>query len=148
MATTLLKKSDLFKKIIPEEIKILSTLALEKTFPTGTIIFSQTDRAENVYLLENGRVALKTSLTTGLEITYEMIEKKGDPFGWSSLIEPFRHMTTAICLEPTEVLLFSRKDLFKLFPKNPHLGYVIMQNLCQLLASRLERTRRLLVGQI
>jgi CRP-like cAMP-binding protein len=148
MPPSLLKKSDLFKKIVPEEIRVLSLLAREKKFPTGSIIFSQNDRAENVYLLEKGRVALKTSLTTGLEITYEMIEKKGDPFGWSSLIEPFCHMTTAICLEPTEVLLFSRKDLFRLFPKNPHLGYRVMQNLCQLLASRLERTRRLLVGQI
>ena len=93
-------------------------------------------------------MALKTSLTNGLEITYEMITKRGDPFGWSALIEPFQHMTTAICLENTKAVVFNRKDLHRLFPKHPVLGFKVMQNLSILIAKRLERTRRLLVGQI
>jgi CRP-like cAMP-binding protein len=148
MTIPLLKKSELFNKVSPEEIKVLIPLSREKAFPSGTIIFSQNARAERVYLLDHGSVALKTVLSNGLEITYEMITKPGDPFGWSTLIEPFRHMTTALCLEDTKVVVFNGKDLYRLFPQHPSLGFKIMRNLSILIAKRLERTRRLLVGQI
>lgn len=148
MVISILKKSDLFKKISAEELKALIPLSQEKTFTPGSIIFSQNAKAEKVYLLETGLVALKTTLTNGLEITYEMITKRGDPFGWSALIEPFQHMTTAICLENTKTVVFTRKDLYRLFPQHPLLGFKVMQNLSVLIAKRLERTRRLLVGQI
>ena len=148
MTIPLLKQSALFKKLSPEEINVLAPLSPKKTFAPGTIIFSQNAPAERVYLLDQGLVALKTSLSNGLEITYEMITKRGDPFGWSALVEPFVHMTTAICLEKTGALVFNRKDLIQIFPQYPFLGFKVMQNLCILLVRRLERTRRLLVGQI
>jgi CRP-like cAMP-binding protein len=148
MITPLLKKSELFSKVSPEEIKVLTPFSQEKIFFTGTIIFSQNAPAERVYLLDHGAVALKTVLSNGLEITYEMITKRGDPFGWSALVEPFRHMTTALCLEDTKTVFFNRKDLYRLFPQHPSLGFKIMRNLSILIAKRLERTRRLLVGQI
>jgi len=148
MTISLLRQSDLFKKIPVEELKFLIPLSHKKIFPAESLIFSQNSEAKKVYLLEDGRVALKTTLTNGLEITYEMITKRGDPFGWSALIEPYRHMTTAICLEDTQAIFFNRKDLSRLFPKHPLLGFKVMQNLSVLIAKRLERTRRLLVGQI
>ena len=148
MTIPLLKKSELFNKVSPEEIKVLTPLSQEKTFSPETIIFSQNTPAERIYLLDQGSVALKTVLSNGLEITYEMITKQGDPFGWSALVEPFEHMTTAICLEKTGVVVFNRKDLIRIFPQYPLLGFKVMHNLCILLARRLERTRLLLVGQI
>lgn len=148
MVLSLLKQSDLFKKISAEELKALIPFSQEMTFATGSIIFSQNAKAEKIYLLVSGLVALKTTLTNGLEITYEMITKRGDPFGWSALIEPFQHMTTAICLERTKTVVFTRKDLHRLFPQHPLLGFKVMKNLSILIAKRLERTRRLLVGQL
>lgn len=148
MVLSLLKQSDLFKKIPVEELKPLIPLSYPKNFITGSTIFSQNSKAEKVYVLEGGLVALKTALTNGLEITYEMITRRGDPFGWSALIEPYQHMTTAICLEDTKAVFFNRKDLSRLFPQHPLLGFKVMQNLSVLIAKRLERTRRLLVGQI
>jgi CRP-like cAMP-binding protein len=144
----LLKQSELFKKVPDEEIKVLELLAREKIFSPGTTIFTQNTAAQKVYILNSGSVALKTTLANDLEITYEMITKRGDPFGWSTLVEPFQHMTTALCLEETKVLAFHGRDLKRTFPQHPFLGFKVMQNLCVLLARRLERTRRLLVGQI
>ncbi len=148
MPLSLLKQSDLFKKIPVEELKALIPFSQKKSFAAESVIFSQNSEAERVYLLEEGLVALKTTLTNGLEITYELITKRGDPFGWSALLEPYRHMTTAICLENTKAVFFNRKDLSRMFPKHPVLGFKVMQNLSILIAKRLERTRRLLVGQI
>ncbi|MFH0788033.1 MAG: cyclic nucleotide-binding domain-containing protein [Pseudomonadota bacterium] len=148
MTLGLLKQSELFKKVPPEELKVLALLAKPKAFDPGTIIFSQNTLAEKIYVLDQGLVALKTSFSGGLEITYEIIKKRGDSFGWASLFEPFQHTTTAICLEKSQGIVFERKQVYRLFPQHPLLGFRVMQNLCILLARRLERTRRLLVGQM
>ena len=148
MTIRLLKQSELLKKVPPEELKVLLTLAREITFDPGTIIFTQHSVASRIYVLDEGLVALKTSFSDGLEITYEMIRKKGESFGWASLFEPFKHTTTAICLEKSKAVVFERKPVYRLFPHHPLLGFRVMQNLCILLARRLERTRRLLAGQM
>jgi len=144
----LLKKSELFKKVTLEELKVLIPFARQETLTMGSIIFYQDNPAEKLYLLDSGIVALKTSFSEGMEITYEMIAKKGDPFGWSSLVAPYRHTTTAICLEETKILFFRRIDLNRILPRHPTLGFKVMQNLCVLIARRLDRTRQLIVGQI
>lgn len=143
-----LKQSELFKKVAPEGLGILSPIGQEEFYAPGSIIFSQNSLAEKVYLLDHGVVALKTSLSEGLEITFEMITKKGDPFGWSALVEPFLLTATAICLEKTLVLAFRQKDLDRVFAQHPDLGFTIMKNLCFLIARRLHRTRQLLAGQV
>jgi CRP-like cAMP-binding protein len=148
MTYRLLKQSELFKKVPAEELKVLIPLGHQKVFEPGTIIFSQNTSAEKVYVLDQGLVALKTAISGGLEITYEMIKTRGDSFGWASLFEPFQHTTTAICLEKSEVIVFERKQLYRIFPQHPLLGFRVMQNLCILLARRLVRTRQLLIGQM
>lgn len=142
------QKSDLFKNVSPEEFKILNPLARQETFASGSIIFNQEAPADKIYLLDHGSVAIKTSFSDGLEITYEIITRKGDPFGLSALIAPFRFTTTAICLEKTGVLAFPQKNLMQAFSRHPALGYKVMQNLSILMARRLKRTRQILAGQI
>ena len=143
-----LKQSALFNKVSPEEAKLLVRLAHKETFTTGSIIFSQGSRAEKIYLLGYGNIALKTAFSDGLEITYEMITRKGEAFGLSALVAPFRFTTTAVCLEKTEARVFPQKDLIKTLSSHSLLGFKVMQNLCVLLARRVERTRRLLAGQV
>ena len=55
MTIPLLKQCDLFKKVSAEEIKVLIPLSQEKTFPSGSIIFTQNSTAERVYFLDQGR---------------------------------------------------------------------------------------------
>jgi CRP-like cAMP-binding protein len=148
MARPLLEQSELFKGVSPEEFKVLTPLARYETFNTGSIVFFQDALAEKAYLLDYGVVALKTSLADSLEITYEMITRRGDFFGWSALVEPFRLTATAICLEKTRVLELHRKDLNHLFGRYPQLGFKVMKNLCILIARRLHRTRQLVTGEI
>ena len=143
-----LKKSALFKKVSPEEFKVLIPMAQQQTLASGSIIFYQDHPAEKIYLLDTGSVAIKTLCSNGLEITYEMITQKGGSFGLSALVAPFRFTTTAICVEKTQVVVFGRKDLIRTFTQYPLLGFKVMQNLCILIARRLEWTRQLLAGQI
>jgi CRP-like cAMP-binding protein len=148
MVLTPVKQSELFNEIASRDLELLTPLAEAETFPTGSIIFYQDTLAERVYLLDRGAVALKTALSEGLEVTFELVKKKGSPFGWSALVEPYQLTATAICLEKTRVLSFGRKAFNQVLTQHPVLGLKVMRNLCILIAKRLQRTRQLLVGQI
>ena len=148
MVLSPVKQSELFNKISSRDLELLTPLAEAETFPTGSIIFYQDTLGERVYLLDRGVVAVKTALSEGLEVTFEIIKKKGSPFGWSALVEPYQLSATAICLEKTRVLSFERKAFNQVLTQHPALGFKVMRNLCIIIAKRLQRTRRLLMGQI
>jgi CRP/FNR family transcriptional regulator, cyclic AMP receptor protein len=148
MNSATLAKCEILKGLSPDERKLLFPLAETESFKTGDRIYLQDTPAEKVYVLDRGSVALKTVLPAGLEISFEVLERKGTPFGWPALVEPYRLITSAVCLESTRVISFKRKALFDLFDHYPILGYKIFKNLCVLVARRLIRTRQLVAGQL
>ena len=143
-----LSQCPILKGLSPDERSLFSPLAETESFKTGAIIYRQDTPAEKVYILDQGSVALKTVLSAGLEISFEIFKKRGTPFGWPALVEPYRLITTAVCLENTRVISFQGKSLISLFHQNPLLGYIVYRNLCALVARRLIRTRELVAGQL
>jgi len=76
------------------------------------------------------------------------LKRTGEIFGWSALVEGGRSTATAECLEDSRILSFQRKDLEKLFARQPQLGYEFMKRLARLIYRRLENTRNLLLKEI
>ena len=148
MNSATLAKCEIFKGLSPDERKLFFPLSETESFKTGDLIYRQDTPAEKVYILDRGSVALKTVLPAGLEISFEVLERKGTPFGWPALVEPYRLFTSAVCLENTRVISFKRKALFDFFDQYPVLGYKLFRNLCALVARRLIRTRQLVAGQL
>jgi CRP-like cAMP-binding protein len=138
----------ILKGLSPNERSLFFPLAETESFETGALIYRQDTPAEKVYILDQGRVAIKTVLPAGLEISFEIFKRRGTPFGWPALVEPYRLITTAVCLEDTRVISFKGKSLIGLFHQNPFLGYIVYKNLCALVARRLIRTRELVAGQL
>lgn len=148
MNSATLAKCEILKGLSPDERKLFFPLAETESFKTGDRIYLQDTPAEKVYVLDQGSVALKTVLPAGLEISFQVLERKGTPFGWPALVEPYRLFTSAVCLENTRVISFKREALFTLFEQYPLLGYKVYRNLCALVARRLIRTRQLVAGQL
>lgn len=148
MKAAALAHCEILQGLSQDERNLFSSLAETESFKTGALIFLQDSPAEKVYILDQGSVALKTVLQAGLEITFEIFNRTGTPFGWSALVEPKRLTATAVCLENTQVISFKGKPLLNLFQQNPLLGYKVFGNLCALIGRRLMRTRELVAGQL
>jgi CRP/FNR family cyclic AMP-dependent transcriptional regulator len=66
----------------------------------------------------------------------------GRIFGWSSLVKQRRFTASARALEPATVVTIDADELNSLFDLNPHVGFVVMKQLAEVIASRLRRTRQ------
>jgi len=127
-----------------EKDKVLA-LGNKETISPNSTIFSEGESAEKLYIMEQGRVAIKALLKEGRWVPVCAVTP-GDVFGWSCLVPPYRFTASAVVLEETVVTSFLASDLRKLFVEEPGIGYYMMQNTAQLVTSRLKNVRIELLG--
>jgi CRP-like cAMP-binding protein len=69
-------------------------------------------------------IAGSVRLTTGEQPKeIYIVDKAGEGFGWSSLVERNYYSATAESIEPTFVLQFERNSLISLLTRNPEHGF-------------------------
>ncbi len=142
-----LRDCELFRGLSDEDLKQIALLAHEETYQAGELICSEQELADRLFILRAGRVQvhihLRSVLEPGGEATIEEV-KPGHIFGWSSLVKQQRFTASATALEPVTLLAIKADDLNALFDHKPHIGFVVMKQLAEVIASRLRHTRQLL----
>jgi CRP/FNR family cyclic AMP-dependent transcriptional regulator len=150
VSVEVLNKVDLFKGLNNEELEKVARICREHTFEDGQLCVSEGGKAEDLYILQKGKVAIE------LEIRYSGRRVKaaiatlgpGRVFGWSALVEPHVLTASVSCEEKAEIIAIKGADLLDLFQKDNHIGYVVMKNLAAVIGLRLTRTRQRLAIEL
>src|SRR3989337_4337953 len=90
-----LKEADLFKGLNAKQLQLFGKHFTEESFQSGEVIFSQGGLAQNLYILLEGEVTLGIKAKGEIDITAYSVGKKGETFGLSSLIKPYRNNVSA-----------------------------------------------------
>jgi CRP-like cAMP-binding protein len=135
-----------------------------KTFKTGAVLFEEGDMATELYGLLEGEVELSLLFRDRVlkaEVRHEeyvhkrveIIEQEmvfetvapGEIFAWSALIAPHQLTSTAMCTEPTRLMVLPADALEAVFERTPRAGAVFMKRLAEVIAQRLRhRTDKLI----
>jgi CRP/FNR family cyclic AMP-dependent transcriptional regulator len=139
-----LNKFDVFRGLNNEELRKIAMVCREHTFEQGQIVFSEGSKAEDLYILQKGKVAIEMELhPSGRRVKATVTTLgPGRLFGWSALVEPHILTASASCEEKAEAIAIKGADFLDLFEKDNHIGYVVMKNLAAIVSSRLTRTRQ------
>jgi len=135
---------ELFSDLSDEELHQIAAIAREEDYQAGDLICAEREQAERVFILCEGRVQVQIRLRSLLEPDAELTIEEVEPgriFGWSSLIRQRRFTASVRALEPVRVVAIRAEDLNNLFDLNAHLGFVVMKQLAEVIASRLRNTR-------
>ena len=141
-----LKETDLFKGLELKQLQLFSKHFIEKTFETGELVFTQGGLAENLYILLDGEVTLGVKARGEVDITASSVGKKGETFGLSSLIKPYRNNVSATCTKKSRVLSINGEVLRKLMKQNRKVGMEIMERVAETYYSRLNNTRAMITN--
>jgi CRP-like cAMP-binding protein len=136
-----LKEADLFKTLNTKQLQLFRKHFTERKFETREVIFSQGGQAKDLYILLEGEVTLDVKAKGEIDITAELIQKKGETFGLPSLIKPYRNSVSATCNRRTRVLSANAEVLRKLMKQNANVGIVIMERVAEIFLSRLNSNR-------
>ena len=107
----------------------------------GTVIFREGDKADYFYTLVQGRVGL-TIGEPAREIY--IIDKAGEAFGWSSLVDRNYYSASAECVEPSDLLRFEKNDLNEFLLKNVDSALIFYKRLAGMLGNRLIQCYKLI----
>jgi len=141
-----LKETDLFRGLDMKQLQLFGKHFTEETFEAGELVFAQGGPAENLYILLEGEVTLGIKAKGEVDITASSVGKKGETFGLSSLIKPYRSNVSAICTKKTRVLSISGEVLRKLMKQNRKVGMEIMERVAEIYYSRLNNTRAMITN--
>lgn len=128
-----LDSSELFKGLPRETLTRLQALCQPETHSEGSALYQVGDPAEDLYILESGRVEFligRDERTTPAGF----VLRTGEVFGWAALLDgqPSR-IARATCLEKSSLLRMNGKEVLKVLESDPASGYLVMRRLAELI---------------
>ncbi len=128
-----LRKVEVFQGLSDEDLRKAASFCQEQSLPKGTVLCEEGARAEKLVILEEGSVSIR--FQKGVNFC---IQTPGKILGWSFLVPPNRYTATAVTLVPSRVLVIKSPDFYELVHQETKMGLKIMENLAQIVASRLK----------
>jgi len=145
-----LKRAEVFLGLDDGDLSKIAALpsCREEACQPEEVIFSAGDEAKHLYVLKEGQVDLVMEVPSGSgqAVTKVVVDRitTGDFFGWSAIVAPHYYTMSAICKEPSAVVIISGVELMALFDRDYHIGYMVLQSLSRIIGVRLRVMERVL----
>ncbi len=140
---TYLKQASIFQDMTPTQLQLLASIASERTFHAGEIVFEERSSGTELYVIAQGSVAIQIHTSAQLDAEAQTIAHlaAGDSFGEVALVDSGLRSARARCSEDNTLLLTIARDrLNKLCENYPALGYKLMRSLAADLAMKIRTT--------
>lgn len=118
----------IFEDLKTEERQALAACAIRKGYREGEVIFSQGEKADQMFLIKAGRVKLSKLTKEGGEIILDL-RKGGDFIGENILHEGIDYPLSAACLTDTLTCGFAKTIFEKLVLDYPAIDLQVIKNL-------------------
>jgi CRP/FNR family cyclic AMP-dependent transcriptional regulator len=142
----ILRRYPFFGYLDDQELAQIAMIADENTFEKGDTIFREGQKADSLYLLEEGSVDL--FYHTQEEHDPRSVRKflvgeinPGEVFAISVFIDPFILTATAVAAQNGQMLKIKGPELRDMFDKDNRMAYHLMVQLMKVFADRLYFTR-------
>lgn len=133
----------LFHGLGKSTLNQIEELAQKRSYAGGAFPFHAGDRADHLYLLDEGRVRLCTGGNGNIAF---VISEPGDVFGWSCMVKLAEYTLSAQCVGPVRVVRIENHVLLHLLEKDPASGFAFFRHLSELIAQRLMSSYRATVS--
>lgn len=133
-------KEGLLNNLPQADIDVLLSHAKIRNFKKNSIIMTEGDSSNSLYMVKTGRVKIYVSEEDGKELTLNVMEE-GDYFGELSLFDGNPRSTSAVTTENTDLLVIQKSDFEKALKNNPEIALNIITGLSKLLRQLTIKTR-------
>jgi CRP-like cAMP-binding protein len=126
MADERLTGHDLFQALRPEQLRAISDAAEEISLAAGESVFQRGDRAEHLFVVLEGHVALRLPSREGISTLIDEVDR-GTVFGSCVCVQLETYRLNARCTEDCKLLKVRAATLKKLLDDDPVLGYEVQK---------------------
>jgi CRP-like cAMP-binding protein len=126
-------------------IRLLVDCAMQTHFEPQQVIFREGETANRFYLIEDGNVALESSISGGAQVVIDNIGG-GDLLGWSWLFPPYVWHFSARATQPTTAIFFYGTVLREYCDRDQALGFELFKRMSEVMTRRLQSARTRLLA--
>lgn len=138
---TIISEHYCFKGLDKNYLDMIIEKASDVSFDTGELIFGENEKAEKFYIIQEGIVALETTLAPDRDpITIQMLGE-GDILGWGWLFPPYKAHFDAKAVAPTNTVSMDGKFILEQCEKDHDLGYELLKRFTYIMQQRLQAVR-------
>lgn len=125
-----LRCNPMFQGLADEDLQTLASHAKTRRFPRHTIVISQGDVSDNLYIIVDGRVSVYLDDGNGKEVTLNTLGPN-DSFGELAPLANIPRVASIKTLDDARLISISRAALFEVLSANPNMGMRIIALLIQ-----------------
>ncbi len=127
-----LRNVDILQGLTDAELQSIAEYFEEEDLDMGVTLCEEGTNAERLYVLEKGRISISSKKGGRY-----YIDTPGKIVGWSFLVPPFLYTASAVTTTPSRVLVIKSPDFYYSIHKEPKMAIKVINNLTQVIASRL-----------
>jgi CRP-like cAMP-binding protein len=130
----------LFDGLNSRQLELLLPLFENYTCPPNTMIFTQGEKAQYLYLIITGHALIQYKPYDGPPITISRL-KPGDAFGWSAVVGNPIYSSGIMSSGPVQAIRIPGASLARLCREHPNTGSVILNRLASGVSGRWKDAR-------
>jgi len=120
----------LFGQLEANEIDNILTLAIQRKFSAGQIIFQKGEEGNSMMIVLSGEVKIGAISADGREIVLNIIHP-GEVFGEIALLDGKSRSADAVALNDCQLLIIRRRDFLPYIKKHPEVAVQLISLLCE-----------------
>ncbi len=124
----------LFDDLSAEDIETISRHGIERRYPKSTVIISEGDCSDSLYIIREGRVKFFVSDESFREVTLGT-QGSGALFGELALVDETRRSASVMTIEPSKLVMVTRPGFVRCINENPDLSIKLMRSLVKRIRS-------------
>lgn len=140
-----LEQHPLLQKLSPEHLDRVLECGTDVQFKPGTHLFRAGQEATEIFLIQDGKIAIDLDVPGRVTLTIQTIGA-GGVIGWSWLFPPYTWHFDARVLQSTRSISLNAQHLRDLCDQNRDLGYELLREFSSILFDRLMATRFQLIN--
>ena len=123
-----LESVNLFRSLVPDELRALRAITQERRFTAGSEIFREGDPGDGVFVLSDGLVEISGLVSGGARRVFSQLGP-GEIFGEMAVIEHRPRSATATALKDTSVYFIPRDEMLALLQRSPGPAFNVLQEI-------------------
>jgi CRP/FNR family cyclic AMP-dependent transcriptional regulator len=135
-----LRQYEFFDEFTDEELVEIAKLGHGATYAEGEKVLVEGQAAERLFIIDQGKLSLEKRLQLGRGAKTRLATVgyvgSGQTAGWSALVPPHIYTSTAVCVEPTHLIILDGPGLRRLAEQYPHAGHKLMGLIAGLIKER------------
>lgn len=143
----MIENISIFAGMTPAELELIEQRMVRRSYPKNTIILSEGDCSDSLYMILSGKVKVFLNDESGKEaiINYQ---EAGEYFGELSLIDESKRSASIMTVEKTNLAVITKQAFYQIMNDNPGIAIHLLKDLVQRIRDLTDEVKSLALSDV